>query len=54
MKNRHLYILSAILAVIGVAIFAYKAFVLNLPLRPDARVVNWEVQAKITFEARDG
>ena len=44
MKNRHLHILSAVLAAIGTGIFIYKAFVLNLSLRPDARVVNWEVQ----------
>lgn len=54
MKNRHLYLLSAILTVIGLGLFVYKAFVLELPLRPAERVENWEVQAKVTFDARDG
>ncbi len=54
MKNRHLYILAAVLASIGVGIFLYKALWLELPLQPDGRVDNWEVQAKITFDARGG
>ncbi|MCG8544689.1 MAG: UUP1 family membrane protein, partial [Alphaproteobacteria bacterium] len=53
MKNRHLYVLSALLAAIGLGFFFYKVFFLNLPLRPDERVVNWEVQARINFEARN-
>lgn len=54
MKNRHLYILSAVLVMFGLGLFVYKAFFLELPLRPDERVENWEVQAKIMFDARDG
>lgn len=54
MKNSHLYILSAILAAIGIGLFTYKAFFLELPLRPNERTENWEIQAKIKFDARDG
>ena len=53
MKNRHLYVLSAILAAVGLGFFLYKVYFLNLPLRPGERVVNWEVQARINFEARN-
>ncbi len=54
MKNKHLYVLAAVLATIGVGIFLYKALWLDLPLRPDERIKNWEVQAKVTFDARGG
>lgn len=54
MKNLQLYILTAILFVVSIGFFAYKVFVLNLPLRPYQVTENWEVQAKITFEAKGG
>jgi hypothetical protein len=52
-KNLHLYILAAVLALTGLGIFIYKALILELPLRPTSHVVNWEVEAKIHFTARD-
>ena len=53
MKNLHLYILAAVLASIGLGIFIYKVFFFELPLKPTGHVVNWEVEAKIHFTARD-
>lgn len=53
MRNLHLYILAAILASAGLAIFIYKAFFLDLPLQPTSDVVNWEVEARIHFTAHD-
>lgn len=53
MKNRHLYILAAALSLIGVSLFLYKVFVLELPLRPEAKTRNWEIEARMTFTARD-
>ncbi len=54
MKNLQLYILSAVLLSVSVSFFLYKALILGLPLRPDESVETWEVQAKITFEAKGG
>ena len=53
MRNLHLYILAAALSLVGICLFLYKIFVLELPLRPEARVQNWEVEARINFTARD-
>ncbi|MGD8809824.1 MAG: UUP1 family membrane protein [Gammaproteobacteria bacterium] len=54
MRNRHLYILAATLSLVGLCIFLYKVFVLELPLRPEARTLNWEVEARLSFIARGG
>lgn len=53
MKRGHLYILAAILASAGLGIFIYKAFFLELPLRPMSRVKNWEIETKVQFKAQD-
>jgi hypothetical protein len=54
MKNLQLYILAATLFIVSVSFFFYKAFILGLPLRPHQSVENWEVQARITFDAKGG
>jgi hypothetical protein len=54
MKNLQLYILAGVLLILSVGFFFYKAFILGLPLRPQESVENWEIQAKITFEAKGG
>jgi hypothetical protein len=54
MKNLQLYILAAVLLSIGIGLFLYKALILGLPLGPDQTVENWEVQARISFEAKGG
>ena len=33
MRNLHVYILAAVLAAIGLGVFAYKHYVVGLPLR---------------------
>ncbi|MGD8478311.1 MAG: inactive transglutaminase family protein [Burkholderiales bacterium] len=53
MRNRHLYILVAVLCLIGITLFLYKVFYLELPLRPEAQAMNWEVEARINFTAQD-
>ncbi len=50
MRNLHVYILAAVLTVIGLAVFAYKAFVIGLPLAPGALASAWEVEKRISFE----
>lgn len=53
-RNRHFYILAGVLTLIGVSLFLYKVFILELPLQPETQVRNWEVEARIRFEAQDG
>jgi len=53
MRNRHPYILAAVLCVLGIGLFLYKVFILELPLRPDDKVKNWEVEARISFTAQN-
>ena len=45
MQNRHPYLLAAVLSLVGICLFLYKVFILELPLRPAARTTNWEVEA---------
>ena len=54
MRNRHIYILAAVLSLIGTGLFLYKAVFLELPLRPEAKAMNWEIEARVTFAARGG
>lgn len=51
MKNRHLYILAGALCFVGVGLFLYKVLFLELPLRPQEKVRNWVVEARLTFDA---
>lgn len=53
-KNRHLLILALVLTLIGIGVFAYKALIVGLPLRPEQRTTHWEVQAKFVFDAFGG
>lgn len=54
MRNRHLYVLAGILGLSGICLFLYKVFFLELPLQPDARVQNWEVEVRMRFTAQNG
>jgi hypothetical protein len=51
LNKTHLYLLAFTLTAIGVALFLYKALVLNFPLSPEAESYTWNVEAKITFKA---
>ena len=50
MNNRHIYVLSAILALIGLALFAYKSQVLGFPLQPQEQTRVWTIEAAIRFD----
>lgn len=50
MNNRHIYLLSAILALIGLALFAYKSQVLGFPLQPQEQTRVWTVEAAVRFD----
>ena len=51
MNNRHLYILAALLVLVGLGVFLYKTLWLDFPLSPEAASDAWEVEVKVEFEA---
>lgn len=53
MTDRHVYVLAAILAIAGGAIFFYKSAVLGIPTAPGARSTTWTIEAAIDI-ASDG
>ncbi|MBM0108426.1 inactive transglutaminase family protein [Steroidobacter sp. S1-65] len=50
MNNRHIYVLSAVLALMGLALFAYKSQVLGFPLRPLEQTRVWTIEAAVRFD----
>ena len=52
-KNRQVYILAAVLLLIGLGLFAYKVGVIGLPLKADEKTELWEVEAAVSFNARN-
>ena len=54
MSRVHLYVLSALLTLTGLAVFGYKAVILGFPLVPDEQADVWTLQVRFTIEARDG
>ncbi len=53
MKKRHLYILALSLTLLGLGLFAYKAFVLKFPLVEDTSALIWNLEVHATFKAKD-
>jgi hypothetical protein len=51
MINRHLYILTAVLALLGISLFLYKLLVLQFPLQPESESQVWEYEARFGFSA---
>ena len=54
MSRRHLYLLAALLALVGSAAFLYKVMVLDFPLLPEREIETWRVEAQIRFDATGG
>ncbi|MGH8177974.1 MAG: UUP1 family membrane protein, partial [Steroidobacter sp.] len=50
MNNRHIYVLSAVLAVLSLALFVYKARVLGFPVNPQEETQIWNVEAALSFD----
>jgi hypothetical protein len=50
-NNRHLYILIAVLTLIGLSIFCYRHFALGVPLTETEDVNSWTVEANLRFNA---
>lgn len=51
MNKLHLYILVAVLAITGLGLFFYKAFILSFPLAPRSTAQVWNVEARVSFVA---
>jgi len=54
MRNLHVYILSGVLIVAALTIFAFKVFVTGLPLMAGTLGSAWEIEKRISFQADDG
>ena len=53
MNNRHLLFLVGFLILAGTSLFLYKTLSLNFPLFPEKTVSVWEIEAKISFSAKN-
>lgn len=54
MRARHLLILALSLTFAGGGFFAYKVFILGLPVLPGRTLDAWTVEARLDFTARSG
>jgi len=48
-NRRHTYVLAAVLASIGLALFLYKVNTLGLPLHAESETEVWTLEARVTF-----
>lgn len=53
MSKRHLYVLTSVLTFLGIAVFLYKALILEFPLAPQTQAFLWNVEAHLSFIAQD-
>ncbi len=53
MNRRHFYVLVAGLSLTGLGMFLFKFLVLGFPLTPYEQADVWDLEARITFEAKD-
>ena len=54
MGHRHLYILAAVLTLIGGGLFLYKWLVLEFPVTPGESTAIWRVETRLQFVAAGG
>ena len=54
MNQRYVYILAAILAIVGVLVFAYKWLALGFPLTANRETPVWTIESSVTFDAGPG
>lgn len=50
--KRHVYCLITLLFVVGISVFFYRHFVLNVPLTEDESVNSWTIEANLRFNAQ--
>ncbi len=53
MSKRHLYFLALGLTVCGLAMFFYKALILEFPLLPESHTDLWDVEIHLAFDAKE-
>ena len=54
MRNKHVYILAAVLTLAGLAIFAYKTIVTGFPVLPGQQTQLWDIEARFLFDGSGG
>lgn len=54
MKQRYVYVLAALLTVIGLSVFFYKWQVLGFPLTEDQETPVWTIEAAVSFDSGPG
>jgi len=54
MRNLHVYVLAAVLAAGGFFVFAYKYYVIGLPLSANVSVSAWQVETEVQVAASGG
>jgi hypothetical protein len=53
MNRRHLYLLVALLTLVGAVLFIYKVHFLQFPLEPFTEEDTWEAEVRISFRAKN-
>ncbi|MCC6221430.1 MAG: inactive transglutaminase family protein [Deltaproteobacteria bacterium] len=53
MSRAHFFVVVALLSISGLALFFYKALVLDFPLQPDVTAPLWNIEARVTFIGRN-
>lgn len=54
MRNLHVYLLAAALAVVGLGLTVYKVLVIGMPLRAHVAASAWEVESEVRVTATGG
>ena len=54
MNQRYVYVLAAVLAGVGLSIFAYKWQVLGFPITEDQETPVWTIEAAVSFDSGPG
>ncbi|MEJ2106381.1 MAG: UUP1 family membrane protein [Acidiferrobacteraceae bacterium] len=54
MSDRPVYVLAALLVLLASGLFAYKYFVLKVPLTPNLQVKAWDVEVRVDLRAEGG
>ncbi len=50
MKQRYVYVLAAMLAIVGLSVFIYKWQALGFPLQQDEETSVWTIESSINFD----
>lgn len=54
MRNLHVYVLSAVLAAIGLGLFVYKVLIIRIPISAGATTTAWQVESEVRVTANGG